>query len=396
MLGKIVATVHAEYIFSKAQRLAQLGRFDEAVELFDEALSLKPNDSSIYLHKALSLAEKNDYGGSIATILRAVVLNPSNSVYRMFLGRIHYDYDQLDEALKAFEESLNMDRSNEVTWCFKYLTLISKGENTVPYEELRNRIQGTSPHFQSRLIVLCEGYLQQNGIRSAFSGKPVLQDQGTTNVVDRLLVRSFGWIEGLVNSIRYASDSPRKSAYMHCLEGDKLSLLGDHVSAIADYIKALDIMPDLDQAKQRLAEAYLNNGEYEHALECVFRTEQYLRDRPILMHEQGALGDTDCIASNKSQDQYLCLVLGIIYYELNQVDQSVVELARAVELGLTDHLAYYYLGLCSIAHDDTFQARRWFQQAARAAGPQLASNRFDEMIRLSRDTAVDVGEFVGV
>ena|GEM_PF-2411362 len=395
----MIKTIRSQILFSRAQRLVQQGKLNEAIKVFDQALSMSPNWSAIYLHKALVLSDNQEYHDSVTTLMSAIQLYPSNSVYYMFIGRVHYDNQRLDEALQAFEKSLHMDRRNVLTLCFRNLTLLAMGKTEDAYEALKRQVNLTNSDFQSRLLVLCESFLWQKNELS----KPLevsIQDEDT--VVDKepwriyqgledvfhktgqLLIQAECYILSVLYRVRYAFDTKKKSAYLHYLEGNKRSLLGDFEASVDEYRKALSLFPEFGKTKEQLAEIYFENGYYKCALEYLMQTEEYRKALDVSPQKENKPEKLHITKDGGSTNRSLCLVLGIIYYKLGEYDKAIEKLTTATELGLTDYLPFYYLGLCSIAQNDTAGARSSFKKTTEKVNPNIAQKRLYEMMRICR------------
>jgi len=77
----------------KADRLYEEGRYDEALESYDRALSAKPNDPAVLYNRAAALYRKGDFAGAVKAFLNSLALgderleektvyNAGNSEYR--------------------------------------------------------------------------------------------------------------------------------------------------------------------------------------------------------------------------------------------------------------------------------------------------------------------------
>lgn len=376
---KMIKIIRAEILFSRAQRLVQQDKLDQAIGVFDQALSISPKYGGIYLHKALALSDEEKYEDSVTTIMRAIELDPSNSVYYMFLGRIHYDHRRFDEALQAFEKSLLIDSANVLTLCFKNLTLLAMGNTDEAYEGLKGKVANANSDFTSRLLVYCESLLLQdkdlsktleenihegNIILKERSGRICRALEDVFHKTNQLIIHILYHSLVVFYRCKYVSNPKKKSAYLHYLEGDKRNLLGDSQAAVEEYMKALNLLPDFDEPTEQLAEIYFENGDYERAHEYLRQTEKY----------------KNALKGNELRDTFLCLRLGIIYYELGEYDKAVEKFMTVARLERTDYLPFYYLGLCSIVQNDLRRARSWFKKATEKLNPNIAQKRVDELV----------------
>ncbi len=148
--------IKAEILFSKAQKLVNQEKFDEAIELLDKSISLNGKDSAVYIHKALVLSGKGRYSEAVELGERAISLKPDSPVYQAFLGMIHYDNNNYEEALKYFRKSNEMDKENAQTLCLEKVVNIALGEVEEPISVLKKKILLTNSECKSRLLVLLE------------------------------------------------------------------------------------------------------------------------------------------------------------------------------------------------------------------------------------------------
>ncbi|WP_010252701.1 tetratricopeptide repeat protein [Acetivibrio cellulolyticus] len=146
----------AEILFSKAQKLVNQEKFDEAIDLFDKAIALNEKDSAVYIHKALVISGKDRYTEAVELAEKAISLKPDSPVYHAFLGMIHYDNENYVEALKYFKKSNEMDSENAQTLCLEKVANIALGEIEEPISVLKKKILLTNSECKSRLLVLLE------------------------------------------------------------------------------------------------------------------------------------------------------------------------------------------------------------------------------------------------
>jgi hypothetical protein len=67
---------------------------------------------------------------------------------------------------------------------------------------------------------------------------------------------------------------------------------------------------------------------------------------------------------------------------LAEYDKAAEKLIILAEHGSKDCVPFYYLGLCSIAKNDTKAARNWFKKAMQRVNPKIAEKRLGEMMRI--------------
>ena len=365
----MVKTVRTERLFTKAQRLASEGNFEEAVRVFDQALSLNPNYAGIHLHKALALSDAGRHEDGVAAISKAIDLQPSSCVYYMFLGRIYYDARRFSDALQAFEQSLAKDERYEFAQVFKGITLLAIGKTTEAYELLQGRVNDTASSFQGRLLAVCESFLNQHQ-----NGPQFPEDDANEEPIESLLNLQYAIGRFLVR-VRYPTDARKRTAYLHCLEGDKRHSLKQLEVAIKVSKKALAALPDCDAAKEQLSDIYFDAGDYKSALQWLMETTEYKEGVA-----KAKADDKDAFLS-----QALHLRLGDIYRRLGEYDKATDHFARVAKPGLRDYQPFYYLGLCNIGLGKAGEARHWFEKATQRVNPRVAERRLQDMVQVEKE-----------
>jgi tetratricopeptide (TPR) repeat protein len=117
-LQKVQAVLHAETLFKKAEILARVKKWDEAVAHIDEALSLKPDDIEFKIFRvfyAYRLSQKTaitDPTSAIKAILTLMKSDANIASGYMFLAHLHKEAGKPETATKYFEKVLEFDERN--------------------------------------------------------------------------------------------------------------------------------------------------------------------------------------------------------------------------------------------------------------------------------------------
>lgn len=206
----------AEILFSKAQKLANQEKFDEALELFDKAIALNGKNSALFIHKALVISQLGRYAEAVELANKAISLKPQNAVYYAFLGIIHYDNENYQEAINCFKKSNEMDKENAQTLCLEKVADIAMGKVEEPIKVLRKKIHYANSICKSRLLVLLEKKIlegQDNEEYNVITKKHFENEDLNTNILfgivyfemkeynkaENNLVASIETLPGLIN-----------------------------------------------------------------------------------------------------------------------------------------------------------------------------------------------------
>jgi tetratricopeptide (TPR) repeat protein len=82
------------------------GYHDKAAALFDEALTLRPNDPVLLMGSGVAAHERGKQKDAMVRLTRALELNPRLTSAAKLLGQIAFDDGQVDLAIRTYEKAL--------------------------------------------------------------------------------------------------------------------------------------------------------------------------------------------------------------------------------------------------------------------------------------------------
>jgi len=144
-----------ERLFSKAERLANEWRFDEALDHFDQAIQADRQYAHLYLYKAMALAELGRFEKAADTFRMAEGLAPNNFVFPMFRAASLLDQGEPETALQSLEKASQLAPQNEAVRDYILLAHWDLGEHGA-FGQLRQNLGGIPTHLGSRIAVRIE------------------------------------------------------------------------------------------------------------------------------------------------------------------------------------------------------------------------------------------------
>lgn len=114
-------TVSTEELFTEALYLGFDGNYEEAIDVFDEAIyasegsyESKEGKSLLYAFKALALSKLESDQKALGVIDKSIEYDEKSSFNWSVKGDIHHNLDQQEESLKAYERALeNAEEGDE-------------------------------------------------------------------------------------------------------------------------------------------------------------------------------------------------------------------------------------------------------------------------------------------
>jgi tetratricopeptide (TPR) repeat protein len=98
---KLDSTNHKAYLYYGRIYFAQ-GFFNTAIQYYNIAISMNPNDAEVYDNRAIAKGKQGDYKGAIIDESIAIKMNPSKVDYYNNRGFAKLELKQYEEAIKDF------------------------------------------------------------------------------------------------------------------------------------------------------------------------------------------------------------------------------------------------------------------------------------------------------
>jgi protein O-mannosyl-transferase len=111
-LWNYVLLTTGESLFARnnlGNALAAEGRFDEAVDQFQRALRIDPNDPDAVYNLGNALARQGNFEAAGKQLQQALKINPNNAMAAYDLGNVRARQGRFDEAMDQFQRALKID-----------------------------------------------------------------------------------------------------------------------------------------------------------------------------------------------------------------------------------------------------------------------------------------------
>src|SRR4051794_23787752 len=93
----------ADALRGAANAQAHVAQFEQATNLFEEALRLAPEDDSVQLDYASLHLQQKDFAGAQPLMEQVIARHPKNTAARVVLGQILFSKQEYDAARKELE-----------------------------------------------------------------------------------------------------------------------------------------------------------------------------------------------------------------------------------------------------------------------------------------------------
>ncbi|MGD0612403.1 MAG: tetratricopeptide repeat protein [Anaerolineales bacterium] len=312
------ATRNPESYATEANGLFTQGKLSQAIDVYNEAISINPSDPSLYIALAQVQAFAGKYDDALTSARNALLLNPNNSMAQAVLGWAETQKDSLaqtpdyTDADTSIKRALQLDSNNGLAHAYYAFLLGDMDQyNTGPYSDpIRSAIAESNTAIS----------LAPNSLEAHWARGFILQITGN--------------YEQSIPEYQAAISQNGNIAKLHLELGATYKYVGDIDKAIQEYTRANTLDPTDPTASLYSSRALGQIGEYEKAVQYA---QQAVTDSPT--------------------DPYLRGNLGVWLYKVPNWVEALPQLALAINGGKTDdgqtilpqpltgsdaHIAQYY------------------------------------------------------
>ncbi len=118
---------YAKAIFNKAVALQMLNRLEEAVQAYDQALAINPNDAEAWSNKGIALRSMGRTEEAIECYDQALAINPGDAGLWSNRGIALRSIGRVEEAIESYDQALAINPNDAGIWSNKGVALGSIG-----------------------------------------------------------------------------------------------------------------------------------------------------------------------------------------------------------------------------------------------------------------------------
>ncbi len=250
---------------------AKLGRLDEAVASFREALELNPRSAGSHRNLGLALREQRKLTEALTHYAEAARLEPDNAAAHHDLGHILFDAGRHEEALPSLREAVRL--SPELWGAHidlgRCLARLGKSAEAMAAYEEALQIKPDAADAHNNLGILLEQARRYpeavQSLRRALRFNP---SSAETHSNLGVALAGLGNVEEAVQSYREALRLAPRSPAAHNNLGNALRTLGNLQESRASLEEAIRLAPNYAEAHNNLGITCLQLGNPTAALAC--------------------------------------------------------------------------------------------------------------------------------
>ena len=150
--------MNPEYWNNKGIALGELKRYEEAIECFDKAIELNPNDPWYWYNKGVALSELKRYEEEIECYDRAIELDPNNPWYWNNKGTALGKLERYEEEIECYDRAIELNPNNPIYWNNKgnALYYLKRYEEAIECYDRAIELNPNSPIYWNNKAVVLE------------------------------------------------------------------------------------------------------------------------------------------------------------------------------------------------------------------------------------------------
>jgi tetratricopeptide (TPR) repeat protein len=284
----------AEVWFNKGFALHSLGRYDEAIKAYDEAIRLDPNLAGAWNNKGSALGKQGKYDEAIICYDEAIRLYPNYANAWSNKGSALGKQGKYDEAIKAFDEAIRLDPNYANAWYNKGETLIKQGkyDNAIKACDEAIRLdRNLAGAWTNKGVALGKQGKYADAIKAC--DEAIRLDPNLTMAWNNKgeALRKQGKYDEAINAFDEAIRLDPKDAATWYNKGNALNNQVKYDKAIKAYDEAIRLDPNLAQARTNKGIALKNQGKYDEAIKAYDEAIRLDPNQALAWHNKGvALG----------------------------------------------------------------------------------------------------------
>ncbi|HVQ70766.1 MAG TPA: tetratricopeptide repeat protein [Bradyrhizobium sp.] len=159
--GSTEPVASVEMLIEKGTLLGKSGHLNEALELFDQAVSLSPDNATAWFSRGRAYSGLRLFAKAEADYQKAVDLDPTYSMAWYNLGNIFLQTERFAEAIKRFDKALSLSPENAQAICNRGTCWLQLNNLAQAERDYRRAIEVSAlipqPHYQLGVVLFAQG-----------------------------------------------------------------------------------------------------------------------------------------------------------------------------------------------------------------------------------------------
>ena len=303
---------NASYYYNRGTTFANLEKFEDAIQDYNKAIDLNPNDESVYYNRGVAFIYLNEYEKAIENLSKAIDLNPNKDSTYYNRGIAFTNLSDSEKAIKDFNKAIDLNSNNASYYNNRGTLYINQGNYDEAVKDFSKAID-LNPIFTFGYSNLGNLYNNLNKYEKAIKNLSKAIDLDP-NFSDAYNIRGVSYVnqkkfsEAIKDFSKAIDLNPNDKEYYYNL-GNLYNNLNEYEKAIENLSKAIDLDPNFSDAYNIRGVSYVNQKKFSEAIKDFSKA----------------------IDLNPNDKEYY-YNLGNLYNNLNEYEKAIENLSKAIDL----------------------------------------------------------------
>ncbi len=143
---------------------------DEALSTFNSVIAASPSTSEAYLGQGLAYSRSRDLTSAKKSFETAIALEPRNSSFRSYLGKIAFENDNYKEAYREYAEAERIDSNDPTPHLYRAYAKIAENNPLGAIDDIEKAIEKNDNKavYRSRMLLDQDSAVRASALSRAF------------------------------------------------------------------------------------------------------------------------------------------------------------------------------------------------------------------------------------
>lgn len=346
----------------KSYSLNKTGRFEESLKISEQALELDDSNFRLHMNKAKSLYELKYHRDALDSLEEAINIYPHNFEAYILKMKIYYDHSEYEKVLEIYEDAEKQSSVNNEVNLYK-LKALNSMKKLDEAEEIAMNLLDSIKESDTVCNILDEVYYELSlNYCDRYDYETALDYINKCFDIDKSKLKFYycrGYIykstkeyDKALEDYDYTINEVPKDVFSYLRKAEIYNMQNMNDESINEYKKVLEINPEHDYANNEIGEIYEQINQLDKALEYynkqieIRKSPYYLIGRGLLYkklnEEDKALKDYEEALKINPKDPHAYNNTGVIYMDRGEFEKAIGYFEKAIEVMDNDVYVQFY------------------------------------------------------
>lgn len=324
------------YCYGLAHYYSGIHSLPKAIEFYDTAITIDPDNISYHSQKALALDNNGKHSEALVLYNRCLADNPSDPVLWYNTGVTLLNLEKYEDSIKAFDNAMKLDPQNTDAINNKGRALVMMGKLEDASDEFERTLKMDHYYYyalNNKAWLLTIKGRTDEALLCIDKSLEINPNEGKTWFIKYMILNEEErYEEALFAITKTTNKSPNIPEYWY-KKGQILHVLGRYLEAVDAYDQAIRLNPKFYEAISDKGNSVLSQGRINEAIEMFNEAIEINPNDPIMWYNKG-----------------------YAFYNLQNYSEAIKSAKKATDLAFNYVSAWTLQMMCYIMMGDKIRA----------------------------------------